>query len=209
MRRFLFTVGAVATLAVLTPASALAHHHSRGHAHRVHIRRFGSLDQTTPTTPTTAPSSGIGTISSFQNGVLTIQLTDGSFVAGTVTPDTSISCPATGSSQGGDESSQGGDQSSQGGDQTGDAADQSQNPSGTGTSSGDEGVQSSGGDDQGDQSSGGDDQADESSDGGDDSSSENSGSCSSSDLSAGKTVIGAELRIDSAGKTWEQIDLGS
>lgn len=89
MRRSLIAAAAACALVVLAPASALAHgqrgHHRRGHAR--HFKMFG--DQGTG-----AQSSSAGTVQSFTGGVLTIALTNGSTVSGTVTDGTRLICPA-------------------------------------------------------------------------------------------------------------------
>jgi hypothetical protein len=191
MRRFVFTFAATGLLFVFGPAAALAHHHSRSHhharAHHAHIRRFGDV---TSAPTTTSSADNVGTVASFTGGVLTIQLNDGSTVSGTVTNDTAIECMSSQSQSTHDSGDQGsgdnGDQSS-GSDEQGDQA----------SGSDEQGEQSSSTEDQGDQSSSGEDQGDASS------------SCSSADLTAGKTVHAAELKITSAGKTWDKVELGS
>jgi hypothetical protein len=199
MRRFVFTFAATGLLFVFGPAAALAHHQSRGHhgtrAHHAHIRRFGDV---TSAPTTTSSTDNVGTVASFTGGVLTITLNDGSTVSGAVTNDTAIECMSSGQSQSthdsGDQGSgDNGDQSSGSGDQTSGSDDQADQTSG----SDEQGDQSSSTEDQGDQSSSGEDQGDASS------------SCSSADLTAGKTVHAAELKITSAGKTWDKVELGS
>jgi hypothetical protein len=86
----------------------------------------------------TAPSAG--TVASFTNGVLTIKLTDGTMVSGTVTGATELECQATapatmqsddhgGGSGSGDNSGSGDDNSGDQGDQgdQGDGDDQGEN----------------------------------------------------------------------------------
>ena len=201
MRRFVFTFAATGLLFVFGPAAALAHHQSRGHhgarAHS-HIRRFGDV---TSAPTTTSSTDNVGTVASFTGGVLTIQLNDGSTVSGTVANDTAIECASSGQSQStqdsGDQgSSDSGDQSS-GSSDSGDQTSGSSDSGDQSSSIGDQGDQSSSGEDQGDQSSSGEDQGDASS------------SCSSADLTAGKTVHAAELKITSAGKTWDKVELGA
>jgi Ni/Co efflux regulator RcnB len=112
MKRFLLAAGACLSLLVALPAVSAAdssghhlgrHHHpedraghrdragerhrDRNHAHRLeHFRAHHS---------SSADSSGsAGMVQSFQNGVLTIKLTDGSTVSGRVTSDTRVSCEA-------------------------------------------------------------------------------------------------------------------
>jgi hypothetical protein len=61
-----------------------ARHHSR-HARIEHFRRHQDVRSQTG-------SQDAGTVQSFQNGTLTIKLTDGSTVSGAVTPDTEVEC---------------------------------------------------------------------------------------------------------------------
>jgi hypothetical protein len=111
MRRIV--IAAVATLSLAAPSAALAHHHGerhhrRGHHHgQAHVLAFhaqtpagSTTSRGTPSTNTTpASEESAGTIASFENGVLTIKLNDGSTVSGKVTEQTEIECPApTGSS---------------------------------------------------------------------------------------------------------------
>lgn len=105
MKKLLLTVVASCALVAVMPATALAHgrHHSRHHG-RMHSRTFGSdVNQSGSSTSgsTTAPATA-GTVQSFTNGVLTILLTNGSTVSGTVTNDTFVACqaPATSGTSG-------------------------------------------------------------------------------------------------------------
>jgi hypothetical protein len=201
MRRFVFTLAATGLLFVFAPAGAFArhhHHHGQRHSsrsHHVRIRRFG--DVSGQSTTTSSPDN-VGTVASFTNGVLTIQLNDNSTVSGTVTNDTEIECTASGQSQSiredGDTSGDDqGDQSSSGDDQGEDQ----------GSTSDDQGEdQGSTSDDQGE------DQGSTSEDQGEDQN-EATSSCSSADLTPGKVVHAAELRITSAGKAWKKVELGS
>jgi hypothetical protein len=114
----MFTVAATMLMAGAIPASALAHHghHSKHHArHHAKFRRFGDITQPTSTTA----SDNAGTVQSFQNGVLTIALNDGSTVKGMVTNDTELECTSTQQTQTVHEDGDGGrgDQSSSGDDQ--------------------------------------------------------------------------------------------
>ena len=100
MRRVLYTLIASALLVALIPATALGrshhrrHHHARVH-HRIRHKQFGRGDA--PTAPTMADNAG--TVASFDGTKLTIQLNDGSMVAGTVNNDTEIECEAADMSQ--------------------------------------------------------------------------------------------------------------
>ena len=196
MRRLLFTLAATGLLIVLAPAAALAqhHHHHATHttrAHRTRVRRFGDL--TTQPTTTTGSSDTAGTVQSFSNGVLTILLNDNSTVSGTVTSDTRIECSASGQSQ---TTHDDGDPGS--GTQT--SGDDNETSSAQTQSTGDD-DQTSGTQDQG---TGTDDQGD---DQGEDQG--QSSSCSSADLTSGKVVRAAELRISSGGNTWSKVELVS
>jgi hypothetical protein len=87
----MFTVAASVLMAGAVPATALAHHHHHKHhaRHHARFRHFG--DQNTPPTTMNA-SDNAGTVQSFQNGVLTIALNNGSTVSGAVTNDTELEC---------------------------------------------------------------------------------------------------------------------
>ena len=124
-----------------------------------------------------------GTIASFDNGMLTINLAGGGTLTGAVTQDTEIECPDTAqSSDDGDGDHQGGDD----GDHQG----------------GDDGDHQGGG--PGDDDGGGDDQGDD--DQGDD---DNGGSCDASALTTGATVHEAELKAENGQATFEKVELGS
>ncbi len=131
MRRILTTTVASTLLALALPAAALAHHHGARHEfayharshHRHHHRTVlfapaSTSTSTTPTTPTTPESETAGTVASFEGGVLTITLADGSTVSGKVTEDTWVSCGCPGHDgwNGGGEGWQGGDSNDQGDD---------------------------------------------------------------------------------------------
>ncbi|MDQ6805499.1 MAG: hypothetical protein M3065_11160 [Actinomycetota bacterium] len=104
MRRILFTVLASSVLCVTAPSLASARNHHGSHHHRSHSRirheHFGassSAPVTTPapggtvtTPPITTPTAG--TVASFTNGVLTINLTAGGTVSGMVTASTELEC---------------------------------------------------------------------------------------------------------------------
>jgi hypothetical protein len=106
MRRILAAPVVSLALALALPAVALAEHHGRHHhgvshlsshrrhGKRAHFLRFGSANSatspTTPTSPTTAEDAG--TVESFENGILTIKLADGSSVKGKVTEYTDLRC---------------------------------------------------------------------------------------------------------------------
>jgi hypothetical protein len=197
MRRAMLAALSVMALALASPGAALAHHGHRGHhkdrskAHhaRVRFEHFGasapaspsSTDTSTSSQPTTKSSSSeiVGTVTSFENEILTITLSDGSIVKGKVTSRTEIECvtatPTTSSAGGspGDDKGSGDDQAS--------------------------------GDDQ--QSS--DEHGDEGEDGGDDavSPSTTEPPCDSSALKPGAGVREAELRIGEGGSEFESVEL--
>jgi hypothetical protein len=214
----------VAAVALVPGAAFAARHHHRNHhqsSHKAKIRHltFGSLAGSgttgaTGTTGTTGPVTGPQvTVQAFSGGVLTLMLTDGSTVAGSVGPNTQIQCPTLSPSMGDDFAVDGGP--SGGGDQGGGFGGQG------GQGGGDQGGQGGqgGGDDQGDQgptgttgmtgatgSTGpqggpGDDNND-----GDDGGQQ--GSCGVSSLTPGAVVLEANLAITSTGKTWELLILG-
>ena len=98
MRKILLAVflGAAMMAAVPTVAMATTHHdrshHNRRHRHaRAHHEHFGSRNDEA-SAPANTPNAG--TIASFENGVLTIKLADGSMVTGHVTNATEIRCEA-------------------------------------------------------------------------------------------------------------------
>lgn len=140
MRRILLLAVGVLTLALAVPSIASAHgrHHRHRHhhakAHHARVEQFHGSVNTDPAGP--AGPGDAGTVQSFDSGVLTIALADGSVVRGNVTSDTEINCmgpQAQASRDGGSgDSSSGddqGDQNTQGGDQQdqGDQGDDDQN----------------------------------------------------------------------------------
>ena len=131
MRKIVLMVLASCALAAMAPASALAHghrHHHRRHHSRVHFRAFGDFSQSGSTSSgSTSSGQSAGTVQSFTNNVLTIAMSNGSTVSGTVTSATEIECQASSTSDssgwqshdqsGGGDSSSGSGDSSQGDDQ--------------------------------------------------------------------------------------------
>jgi hypothetical protein len=136
MRKILLSVVACCAVIAFVPASALAHGHHKRH-HRVHharVRDFGSTSSTSSGQTSQGSGQTAGTVQSFSGGVLTIALTNGSTVSGTVTGDTEIECQSAdmsgtsgwqshdhggsnnGSSGSGDSSNQGDDDQGQGDD---------------------------------------------------------------------------------------------
>jgi hypothetical protein len=200
MRRVTLTIAmSIAALALL-PAGALARGHAahhqrlrhRGH-HRVHharVRheRFGAVTSgassgsSAGTTGTSTPGENAGTVRSFDAGVLTLALADGSTVSGRVDGGTEIECETADMSNLHADGDGGGDHG--GGDNSGPG------------SGGDQGQR---GDDHGDL---GDDNGDL----GDENGNDNQ-TCVAGGLVAGAVVRSAELRISSAGATWDKIEL--
>ena len=98
MHRFAAVVIASCCALAVAPVSALARrHHSRPHhARHHHVRkteRFGTVGSV-PSTPASGAQTA-GTVGSFTNGVLTIDLSNGSTISGTVTSDTEIECASS------------------------------------------------------------------------------------------------------------------
>jgi hypothetical protein len=191
MRRILAVPVASLALAIAVPGVALASHHGRHHhrgashsssRHRhgksAHVLRFGSVSTaTTPTTPTPLSEENAGTVESFEGGVLTIKLADGSTVKGKVTKDTDLRCvPATPPSD------------TKGDDDQGDGGDQRSGSSGDQARASDFQASDEAGQDQGD-----DDGAQE--------------TCTPELLKKGALVREAELELTGAGAVWERIVL--
>ena len=121
-----------------------------------------------------------GTVDSFENGVLTINLVTGKTLSGTVDENTEIECdPTAGDDHGDDESGeeQGDDNDDQGGD--------------------DRSVTSLGDDDPGD-----DDQGDDEDPGDDDTE-----QCGTEALTAGAKVLEADLHVVNGDAVWESVEL--
>jgi hypothetical protein len=181
VRRVMFTVAATVLMAGAVPASALAHHHSHHHhKHHARFRHFGT-DSTPPSSMNA--SDNAGTVQSFQNGVLTIALNDGSTVKGAVTNDTELECTSTQQSQTTHEDGDGGS-----GDQ----------------GSGDDN-QGTGGNDQGDN----DQNEAQGEDQGEDNNEDQQMNCSTSNLTPGTVVHEASLRIGGSGAVWQKVELVS
>jgi hypothetical protein len=185
-----FTALVSAALLIVLPASALARghssrshhrvHHVRVHHVRTHLRRFGT-DVRSPGSTTGSSSDTAGTVASFTGGVLTIRLNDGSEIHGLVTDATELECTAGMTTM---MRSDGGGSDDSGGDQSGDQGEHN-----GGDQGGDPGDDQGAGDDRGDN----DDTAAQ--------------SCSSSALTPGAVVQGAELKVSSAGATWDKVEL--
>jgi hypothetical protein len=186
MRRTLLTATAASALALGAPAAASAHHKRHHKHHSTHARVLLFKSHTVPASPTkttapTAPSSEpAGTVTKFEEGVLTITLGDGSVFKGKVTEQTRLECPSstTGQADPGDDLGGGDDQS--------------------GSDSGEHGGPSVMGqlnrDFQGeDQDANDDDNGQQ--------------ACTTAALTSGAKVGEAELVITSAGAVWEKVDL--
>jgi hypothetical protein len=173
----------------LAPAAALAHHHRhhRGRHHHARIERFGDRHGWNDA----SSSDNAGTVKSFSNGLLTLTLNDGTTVSGAVTGDTELECMAPEEPQ--TEPGDGGDGSGDQGDDNGGSNDNQSQSSGDGGS----------GDGQGDTADQ-DDQAEDQNGNGD--AAEN---CSMANLSAGRVVHEADLRVTRAGNVWEKVELAS
>jgi hypothetical protein len=98
MKRMLLVAVTGSALALAAPGVASAHHgkrhHARHHKH-AHLVKFGTASvSTTSSGPTTPTPTGqpAGKVASFEKGVLTITLTDGSTVSGKVTEDSKLRC---------------------------------------------------------------------------------------------------------------------
>jgi hypothetical protein len=200
MKRMLLMAVTSSVLALAAPGVASAHHakhhgasHKR-HAKRARVVTFGTAaltpasapTQTSPTTPTPTTPTGetAGTVKSFEKGVLTITLKDGTAVSGMVTEETQLECqsatpsPTTGGDDQGAGDDQGGSEGGEHGASTAHAADHASQ-------------QGEGGSDhQGDGSGEGSQQ-----------------SCTTAALVPNAVVGEAELKLSSAGAVWEKVQL--
>ena len=206
MRRILVTVAAATTILAVTPGLAMAHkhhrrHHRSHHAAQVHHRRsshhrqvrherFGKASTSDQSTGTA------GTVTSFENGVLTITLTDGSTVSGAVDNSTEIECTAPANMQNSGDND---------GDDNG-GSNQGEDNGGSNQGEDNGGNQGDAGDDQGDN---GDNQGDNGDNQGEDNNEDNAQMCDSSSLTTGTPVSEAELKVSSAGAVWQKVELMS
>jgi hypothetical protein len=224
MQRIFLTAMAAAALALCAPGVALAAHHGgakHGSHHRKHHgRKHGSSarvvdftasgtvgastgDSGSPGAPTTSPTpptgETIGKVLSFENGVLTLELNDGSKVSGKVTEDTRLICTPATPPAGGDDDE--GDQAGVSGGAHEDSSSTLQTGTGTsasGQTSVDAGVQVNADHQDGGDQSGSDDVG-----GGDD----QQQSCTTAALTPGTVVREAELILSGSGAIWEKVDL--
>jgi hypothetical protein len=185
MRRTLFGVLLSAAAIAIVPASSIAREHHRGEHHRGEHRRHHERHHAirherighSPTAP--GNDAAAGKVASFKNGVLMIQLNDGSTVSGVVNDATRIKCEAQGQA-----SMSGDDHGRDGGDNSGPG------------DNGDRGGQG----DRGDQGEPGDDRGDDNGE---------AQMCSSAALTPNALVQEADLRISNAGAVWDEVELAS
>jgi hypothetical protein len=193
MKRMLLMAVASSVLALAAPSAASAHHgkhhHSSRHKHHGAARlvRFGTIgtafgptsasgstETPAPTSPSDEPA---GTVKSFNEGVLTITLKDGSTVSGKVTEQTELECTSATAPTSNEGDDQGG-----GDDEAGRESGEHGGPVGG------QPVAHDSSDDQGEDDGG-------------------SSSCRSSALVPGAVVGEAELSISGAGAVWEKVEL--
>jgi hypothetical protein len=218
MKRMLLMTVTSTVLALAAPGVASAshpgkRHHGARHAgvHKRRARRArtitfpttpilpaagGSTTTPAPTQPAPSPPAGetAGTVASFANGLLTINLSNGSTVGGQVTEQTELEClvatpPQTTS---GEDDQGGGDDvnGAEGGEHGGTSA---------------QGQQIGRHQTDGQQGYGGDEgQGDEGSEGEHDG---NQQSCTTAALVPGAVVREAELKMSGAGAVWEKVEL--
>jgi cobalamin biosynthesis protein CobT len=219
MKRICMTAMAASALAIAMPGVASAHgrsHHdarrAQSHHRRHHRSRTVTFAANVKTTTTTAPTSTktepipgsgevIGTVTSFEGGVLKITLADNSVVSGKVTEQTQISCATaqeTGDDNGDNQSSSDDNQSSSDDNQS---SSDSQS-AGHGDSGGFSHVHGDDMSGNGNGNVGGDDGQDNQ----DDQQGE-AAPCGTSALVPGAKVSEAELHIGGTGSIWEKVDL--
>jgi hypothetical protein len=198
MRRFTLTIATTIAAVALLPAAALAgthaRHHQRRHHHAHHAlvrhERFGAIttgsssgsSSNSGAGGTATPAESAGTVQSFSGGVLTLALADGSTVSGKVTDSTEIECEAAQMSGMHADGDGGGGHG--GGDNSGPGS----------------------GDNQGQRGGDNGDRGDDNGDRGDDNGNDNQ-TCMAGGLVAGAAVRSAELRVSSAGATWDKVEL--
>jgi hypothetical protein len=169
----------------------LAHnHHAHAGSHRKHHHHHARILRISDPTPSS--TEGAATVMSFEGGVLTLKLTDGSIQTGKVTSDTEINCG------------------------TPEAVAKSSEDGGR-----DQGNSTGGGSDEGAPTSGPSSHEDDNNQSDEDNDDENEATeitemtemtekppaCGEAALKPGAIVHSAELRIDSRGKTFTEIEL--
>ena len=197
MKRMLLMAVTSSVLVLAAPTVASAHHAKRHHgaSHKRHANRarmitFGTAaltpasGPTTSSTPTTPTGETAGTVKSFEKGVLTITLKDGTSVSGMVTEETKLECQsATPSPTTGDDEQSGSD------DQSG--PESGEHGASTQAHAADHGQQGEdGGDDHGDEGGAG-----------------SQPTCTTAALVPNAVVGEAELKLSSAGAVWEKVQL--
>jgi hypothetical protein len=198
MTRIAATTIMAGALALAAPGVALArghhhHHHTAAkHAARAHHARVERLAPTEPAAPASEPSGSAGKVVSFEEGVLTLELTNGKTVSGAVNGDTEIKCEvAQGMAKISDHGGGDGSGDREGSDASGPDGEAAPTapPAETKPSSGeDEGGPAD--DDQDEQAGAGEGEA-----------------CGASMLVPGAPVREAELRVSSSGSTFKEIEL--
>jgi hypothetical protein len=207
MKRILLTAVSSSALALAAPGVALAAHHGKHHHHAHHAKSHarhakharlivvgssftssapGSSGTPAPTTPATTPTPGetAGTVTSFKEGVLTITLTGGKELSGTVNENTEISCqPASPPA----ETPEGGDDGEDRGGQEGSGDNGSTGHGDSGVRPGQSGQQTDGVGD------------------GEDGPAEQT--CTKAALVPGAVVREAELSVSGSGAVWDRISL--
>jgi hypothetical protein len=185
-------------------ATGSHHKHHKRHAHAVRfiagsVKKTTTATKSTPTTTTTTtttetPGETIGTVTSFEGGVLKITLGDGTAVSGKVTERTELRCATEGTTEGSDGGDEG-TESGEGDDHHGETPPVGTPPShdsGSGGSweghDGGSGVSGSHGDDE--HGMAGEEPV-----------------CAVAALVPGAKVEEAELVLSSAGAVWEKVQL--
>ncbi|HEY4426839.1 MAG TPA: hypothetical protein VGN08_01385 [Solirubrobacteraceae bacterium] len=191
MKRIVLAAVASSLLALAAPGVASAHHgkHHRAGTHKRHAKRarvitFGSAAAapTTPTTPTTPTPAG--KVASFEKGVLTITLADGSTVSGKVTEETQIECRSATAPTGTGHDDQGG-----GDDEAGRFSGEHGGPVQATASNHDENQEQQGDDDAAEDTG-------------------QSTTCTPEAALVKEAVVGeAELKLSSAGAVWEKVEI--
>jgi hypothetical protein len=195
MRRYLFAALLSAGLIAALPASSVARshrverdHNGQPHHERAHTERFGARHRGTAAHPSVQDA---GKVTSLQGHILTITLTDGTTVSGTVTPKTEVECRGMNDQFARQDRSRGA--SGRGGVNGG--------PRGDDGDRGDRGDVADRGDDRGDDVDRGD-----AGDRGDDNGNQN---CSIALSTPGTAVSSAALRVSGVGSVWEKVELDS